>query len=1086
MVVRSRVVRSPSTTLFAPRVAVRTLTVFPRPLTQAQSAKHDPSFPTPTPKSPVRLGSLESPTQSAMSPSRPVPGARSDGPMSPAQAAAAAAAAVAAAAANAAAEVLRHSIDVTRQSVEFDQTSSEFVPPGTPLRDALLDAPEVPDYELDADTDAQFKGFGEHPVQPDSLGAEASDLLQKSPVPPALSETHFLRKDGGNQPAVMNSIAGLFGVQGGTSSSDSLAAATLAEEASRDAAFEEALERVRKSRRDIADKAAKGFSDMRAYYEAELRNARVGGENLAQTHSQPVPLSILARPRGLVWDLDETALVRALPTEGERAREREEHDKLRQSMESVWPEPWKGSYSPPNEPTGAPYPLAGEFTETADRAPENPPDVVYPKEAAEEVARRSLAVASAAAKESEKAVCGALASDRPSSPPIHKTIDTGNGRPDSEVVALANKVQALQRELVQSERREKHAERVADDAERRNEVLTTELKEANSKTQARDLESRELGRAVSVLKTEKDQAQADSVDTARQLTSVTSTCARLTAEAREFNNRRSALEREKGELVVVVNELKKENVFLKRKLSRAEGDGERLSTRVAAFEEAQKTAARENEHTQRDAEAARREVRAAKAIHELGAREVSGLSTSLQAAKDEIVEMRRRCDYLEKTQSMAGGGKRESQVATGGTMNPGRHAPAQRPFSAAYRTAAPPTPDEKAHRLDQQPPAPRPFSAAYRRADENRAPELNIFGGFQQQNKEDSSKHVPVRFGVEHVNPAGVATMSSQGDHLGSGMVPSPGSESREAFAGEYGDAHVGADTKDHFGSGMNVFSSFEGAAAAREAASAQHARVAAARADADTRLRMESAAHAAEASARAFAASEDARAKATQAASARETMDRARFTRQESARESARGLMIHGVTTAPVTDPVLEPSPSRETQKPTRYSAAEASRKGREGNGWFETLGDTTPVVSVVAQRDVTQRDSGLAPWLPNTDTSKPGPERFAEKKRVTGRASVPARGGHVTHSEAPFATSDSSSAWSSLVGAAEQRLMTLSQEKDQLEGALSRMPEGSGKTIEQRMRKANAEKRLEEVLKAASAARHQLKSANRKLGTA
>ena len=168
MVVRSRVVRSPSTTLFAPRVAVRTLTVFPRPPTQAQSAKHDSSFPTPTPKSPVRLGFLESPTQSAMSPSRPVPGARSDGPMSPAQAAAAAAAAVAAAAANAAAEVLRHSIDVTRQSVEFDQTSSEFVPPGTPLRDALLDAPEVPDYELDADIDAQFKGFGEHPVQPDS------------------------------------------------------------------------------------------------------------------------------------------------------------------------------------------------------------------------------------------------------------------------------------------------------------------------------------------------------------------------------------------------------------------------------------------------------------------------------------------------------------------------------------------------------------------------------------------------------------------------------------------------------------------------------------------------------------------------------------------------------------------------------------------------------------------------------------------------------------------------------------------------------------------------------------------------------
>ena len=62
----------------------------------------------------------------------------------------------------------------------------------------------------------------------------------------------------------------------------------------------------------------------------------------------------------------------------------------------------------------------------------------------------------------------------------------------------------------------------------------------------------------------------------------------------------------------------------------------------------------------------------------------------------------------------------------------------------------------------------------------------------------------------------------------------------------------------------------------------------------------------------------------------------------------------------------------------------------------------------------------------------------------------------------------------------------MQLSQEKDQLEGTLSRMPEGLGKTIEQRRLKANAEKRLDEVLKAASAARHQLKSANKRLGNA
>ena len=81
---------------------------------------------------------------------------------------------------------------------------------------------------------------------------------------------------------------------------------------------------------------------------------------------------------------------------------------------------------------------------------------------------------------------------------------------------------------------------------------------------------------------------------------------------------------------------------------------------------------------------------------------------------------------------------------------------------------------------------------------------------------------------------------------------------------------------------------------------------------------------------------------------------------------------------------------------------------------------------------------------------------------------------------------TADSFATWSSHVASAEARLMALSQERDQLEGELSRMPEGSGRTIEQRRKKANAEKRLDEVLKASSAARHQLKAANRNLGHA
>ena len=60
----------------------------------------------------------------------------------------------------------------------------------------------------------------------------------------------------------------------------------------------------------------------------------------------------------------------------------------------------------------------------------------------------------------------------------------------------------------------------------------------------------------------------------------------------------------------------------------------------------------------------------------------------------------------------------------------------------------------------------------------------------------------------------------------------------------------------------------------------------------------------------------------------------------------------------------------------------------------------------------------------------------------------------------------------------------MALSQERDQLEGELSRMPEGSGRTLEQRRKKANAEKRLEEVLKASERGEASAQSRQQKLG--
>ena len=1001
--------------------------------------------------------------------------------MSPPQAAAAAAAAVAAAAATAAVEVARQSIELTK-SREFD-LDSEFVPPGTPLRDALVDAPEVPDYDMDNDADTEFHGFGEHPIQPD-LPSEGKDngntnSEPKSPAPP-VSETHFLRKDGGNQPAVMNSIAGLFGVAGGQSSTAAADAAAAAEEASRDAAFEEALARVRQSRRDIADKAAKGFSDMKAYYEAELRNAKVGGDEEGNSSCQPIPLSILARPKGFAWDLDETALRRALPTDKELEYDREQ---LKQSMESVWPEPWKGSYSPPNEPADAPYPLSKQFEETNDRAPVNVPDSVnYPTEAAERVAQRAEEIAAAAAaadaanekkkKASEEDVVqSALKSDRPSSPPIHASMSA----PDIDsTLALATRVKQLQADLVASERREKHAERVSDEHERKCEQLQLELKEQKQKTQQRDLEARELGKAVAVLKGNAEEAKADSVDTARKLTGITSTAARLTSEAKEFNQRRSALERENATLVGSVNELKKECVGLKSKLSRVEGDNERLRERLEKLEEEGKIQKREYERVTRDVEVARREVRNAKSKDELVHRETSGLNASLQAAKNEINEMRRRYEYLEKVNfAVAGNAGKDTGPPRSLESRPIAHrdAPAARPFSSAYRGGAPPVPDQSAHRSDLRPPAPRPFSSAYRHADENVNPKI--------MRKKEESKLSMNRLSVEDIPAAGVKTRSSQGDHLGFGMVPEPGSERREAFASEYGNEHLGMDTKDHFGTGMNVFNTFEGAAAARDAATAEGVKLNNARRDAEERARNESTQRAFEANQRAVKAAQDAERLKQEAAYAAEQMDNARMARAEQAKARAR---VSTQSTEPLEfaarQPVavVNPPPAR-----TRYSATKASRKGREGSGWFENLGDTT-VVQVTRQRPATAgANSNSVPWLLGTEDAN---KTNTSGDRVTGRASVataPSRS-----DDAPFATADSFNSWSSNVAAAEQRLMQLSQEKDQLEGTLSRMPEGLGKTIEQRRLKANAEKRLDEVLKAASAARHQLKSANKRLGNA
>ena len=449
-----------------------------------------------------------------------------------------------------------------------------------------------------------------------------------------------------------------------------------------------------------------------------------------------MPLSVLARPRGFAWDLDETALRRALPTEGELLALRAQQDEQRASVERVWPEPWKGSYSPPNEenaePAPAPYPLAEAFVETADRAPADPPDVAYPTEAAEAAARRAEAVAA------KISVAAADANADTRGRGSGKGGGGGGARvaSDSRVGVCASVGGGVGVDAAREARegaagrpggrRAARETRRARRGRRRAPVRGARFgaQEAKGKAQARDAEARELGRAVAVLKTGAEEAKAESVDVARRLTSATSTNARLASEAKAFHARRATLERENGALAAEVQDLKRENAGLKNGLGRAEDTNERLRERLGKTEEAFKVTKRDLERATRDAEAARREARASKARDELGARESSGWASSLRDAKSEVAEMRRRCEYLEKAADFvaaAGGSGPGAPGAPPGRLVPGRDVPASRPFSAAFRANAA-APDPKAHRRDGAAPAPRPFSSAYRDADENPRP----------------------------------------------------------------------------------------------------------------------------------------------------------------------------------------------------------------------------------------------------------------------------------------------------------------------------------------------------------------------------
>ena len=301
------------------------------------------------PRSPVRKSvefATDAPMPSASSPLRPKsrdatpvhsPILRSmqaddedafeDGPFSPQQAAAA----VAAAAAAAASEVARRSIDGFGEV----RATSELIPPNTPI-------PAMPGLD---DSDASDGDMTAEPPQP----------IPKPEV--GETETHFLNKNELNQPDVMSSIAGLPVGQS---------------RPSKDVQFEQALERVRASRREIAEQAAKGFEDMRAYYEKELqqersRSASVSASMERSTMMPPPPprdpasvvaaaaddegLGRSAKNGGVAWQLDEEALRASYPSANVRAG-------LSRSPEKVWPDAWRGSYSPPKDVVAPPpFPL---------------------------------------------------------------------------------------------------------------------------------------------------------------------------------------------------------------------------------------------------------------------------------------------------------------------------------------------------------------------------------------------------------------------------------------------------------------------------------------------------------------------------------------------------------------------------------------------------------------------------------------------------------------------------------------------------------------------------------------------------------
>ena len=217
----------------------------------------------------------------------------------------------------------------------------------------------------------------------------------------------------------------------------------------------------------------------------------------------------------------------------------------------------------------------------------------------------------------------------------------------TDIGTLREKIRKLNADLTACERREQTAERGITHAESKTREVQEKLREVTAKLQARDSEVRELGQAGQTLKDAGAEAKAEATDTKRELGAAKATLTRMTAEMTEKSHRLAALERSVQDLTQQMDATKREKIALTSKLTRAEDETARLKEKVNAAAEREKEAARMADRLMKEGDVARRETQILRLNNHKGAQEAADLAQSLQAAREEVAELKRRCKHLE-------------------------------------------------------------------------------------------------------------------------------------------------------------------------------------------------------------------------------------------------------------------------------------------------------------------------------------------------------------------------------------------------------------------------------------------------------